>query len=307
MAKKEGAELHTGYYSSMAFGIVVSDAVKRVRVSVGELKTSKKLDEFALGAIHALAKLCKGETMDMFGLYKIEAAEWQVLVKDWLARVQKKIPAESREAYVKNVEADLALILKAASEMPEFMWRKDALARTIQVSFPSQAALDAAMKAAEKKHPVDLGSALGKYLDKCIADLTGGKPAAAADAESDEDEEEADETDEVAVGQTSVSLQLSMREDGSFSLSTTDFEPFSTAAFAEEEQEVTAYALETGIERFLKKVKHPLRKAMSFDSESSLFSASSDDLEAIKQLAGIVVEFAAKEELREEYMRVDDA
>lgn len=305
MAKKVGAELHTGYDSSMAFGIVVSDAVKRVRTSVGALKTSKTVDEFALGAIHALAKLCKGETMDLFGLYKIEAAEWQAQVKDWLARVQKKVPADSREAFVKNVEADMAVILKSASEMPEFMWRKDSLARTIEVSFPSQAALDTAMKAAEKKHPVELGSALAKYLDKCLGNLVG-KEAAVEPLEED-DESEDDDAEESSVSQTNVTMQLSIREDGSFSLSTDDFEPFSTPAFAEEDQEVTAYALETALERYLKKVKHPLRKELSFDSESSLLAASSDSAEAIGMLAQLLITFATSDELRGEWMRVDDA
>jgi hypothetical protein len=71
------------------FNAVVSAAVDKVRTTIGQLSTSRKADEYAPGAIHALRKLCEDEAdANLLGVYRPEVEEWRDCLFQWFDRVK---------------------------------------------------------------------------------------------------------------------------------------------------------------------------------------------------------------------------
>jgi hypothetical protein len=151
---------------SFSAGIVL--AVQLVRAHVAILPTRDEVNEYAPGAIHALRKLCEGERPSGH-IYKVEVEEWRDLTLQWLDRVEEKIPPNLRAEYRAHLEEDFRVILTAAGGM--LFSRREANMRYLPVPFDSEEALRAARAAAERKHPVRLGSALHEYLKECIRKL----------------------------------------------------------------------------------------------------------------------------------------
>lgn len=285
MSKIYSPQLHGNENASIEFGAAIVGAVQSVREQIASLETSRKADEYAPGAIHALRKLCEGEG-ESGHIHRVEVEEWQATFFAWFQRVKKHFSASLAKKFQANAEDDFRTILKCADGLPEYYWRKDATKRHIQVSFPNEASLEAAIDAADEKHPVDLGSALHKYLESCVAELVGGKkqPAKAKQAAPPPTETE------------SLTIRFFPGPKQS-SLSVDDFACFDNTEDLEQDIVVTAYDVEDAVKKYLKAAAPKIRKSLRFDCESSLFVVRSADLSALAAVAAALYALAADHEL----------
>jgi hypothetical protein len=284
MSKISSAQLHGNENAAIMFGAALAGAVQDVRAHIADLATSRKADEWAPGAIHALRKLCEGER-ESGQIHRGEVEEWQATFFAWFQRVKKRFPATLAQKFQANAEDDFRTILKCATGMPEYFWRPDVHKRHIQISFENAAALQAARDAAEEKHPVDLGSALHKYLESCVAELVGKKrPAKTKKAAPPPAETE------------SLTIRFSPGGKQS-SLSIDDFSCFDTPENLEQDIVVTAYDVEDAVKKYLKAASPKILKSLRFDCESSLFVVRSKDPSALATVVTALYALAADHEL----------
>jgi hypothetical protein len=284
MSKIHSAELHRNENASILFGAALVGGVQHVRAHIAHLATSRKADEWAPGAIHALRKLCDGEK-ESGQIHRIEVEEWQATFFAWFARVKKHFPANVAKKFQANAEDDFRTILKCATEMPEGFWRDEVPKRHIQISFKTYEALEAARDAAEEKHPVDLGSALHKYLESCVAELVGQKRPVKTKA---------------APPPAEVAPSLTIRffpEAKHSSLSIDDFACFDTVEDLEQDIVVTAYDVEDAVKKYLKANSPEILKSLRFDCESSMFVVRSKDPSALATVVAALYALAADQEL----------
>lgn len=283
MSKIYSAELHGNENASIQFGAAIVGAVQSVRQGMANLETSRKADEYAPGAIHALRKLCEGEK-ESGHIHRIEVEEWQASFFAWFNRVKKHFPDKLAKKFQTNAEDDFRAILKCATEMPESYWRREVPKRHIQLSFENDAALKAARHAAEEKHPVDLGSALHKYLQSCIAELMGQKVPRQADTGPPPADTE--------------SLTIRFSSDGKqFSLSLNEFGCFDTPEDLAQDIVITAYDVEDAVKKYLKANSPKILKSLRFDCESSLFVVRSADPSALAAVVAALYAMAADHDL----------
>jgi hypothetical protein len=287
MSKIHSAELHGNENASIEFGAAMVGAVQSVRESIAALATSRKADEYAPGAIHALRKLCEGEQASG-QIHRVEVEEWQATFFAWFERVKKHFPAKLAKPFQANAEDDFRTILKCATKMPESFWRNEVPKRHIQIAFKDAAALEAARDAAEEKHPVDLGSALHKYLESCIKELVGRKSPAQTKAAPLKKRED---------GQARMPILRLSPSGKQFSLSTDDFGCFDTPENLEQDIVVTAYDVEDALKKHLRKNSPKILKSLRFDCESSLFVVRSADPSALAVAASALYAMAADLEL----------
>lgn len=284
MSKIHSAQLHGNENAGIEFGAAIAGAVQRVREQIAALKTSRKADEYAPGAIHALQKLCDGE--DESGqIHRIEVEEWQATFFAWFQRVKKHFPPKLVKKFQANAEDDFRTILKCATGLPEYYWRSDVPKRHIQISFENEAVLDAARDAAEEKYPVDLGSALHKYLESCVAELVGKKRPA--------------KTKQGAPPPTATeSLTIRFFPSGKHhSLSIDDFACFDRPENLEQDIVVTAYDVEDAVKKYLKAAAPKILKSLRFDCESSMFAVRSANVSALTTVVAALYALAADHEL----------
>jgi hypothetical protein len=278
MSKIYSAQLHGNENAGIEFNVVILKALQVVRDQMAELATSRKADEYAPGAIHALRKLCEGEKEP--GIHRLEVEEWEATFFAWFERVKKHFPAGLRNKFLANAKADFLALLKCADEMPEYFWREDIEKRHVQIEFKDEAALEAARDAAEKKHPVDLGSALQKYLESCIAKLVGKKSST---------KKATSESPPVA----DPALALRFTFDGKRSeLTIDDFSCFNRPDDVAQDIVVSAYDVEDALKKYLKARSPQTLKALRFGSESSLFVVSSADPAALVAVVAALHELA---------------
>lgn len=280
MSKIFSAELHRNENASLMFGAALAGAVQHVRAHIADLATSRKADEWAPGAIHALRKLCEGE--DQSGqIYRSEVEQWQATFFAWFERVQKYFPPKLVKKFQANAEDDFRTILRCASNMPDNYWRDEAPKRHIQISFENAAALEAARDAAEEKHPVDLGSALHTYLESCVAELVGGKKPARPKKASPS-----------PAATQSLTIRFFPGRKHS-SLSVDDFSCFDTTENLVQDIVVTAYDVEDAVKKYLQGASPKVLKSLRFDCESSLFVVRSTQPSALAAVVAALYALAA--------------
>ena len=289
MAKTYSAEMHRNENASIQFNACVIGVLNDVRQTVANLTDSRKADEYALGAIHALRKVCEGER-ECSSLPRAEVQEWEQVFWAWFERVQNKFTPAIAKKLRANADDDFRVLLLVAVDLPEYFWRKASLQRAVQVTFSTDKQLEAARRAAEKKYPVDLGSALHQYLERCAAELTNGKASAAAT----EEEETLTTGDQLAI-------RYGITDNGRHSLSVDDFACFETAEEREQGISVTGYDVEEGVKKYLKKNAPAANKRVRLDSESSLFCAYAAEPAALSVVADILFHFAADQSLFAQY------
>jgi len=255
-----------------------------VREQIASLATSRKADEWAPGAIHALRKLCEGER-ESGQIHRLEVEEWQATFFAWFERVKKHFPPKLVKKFQANAEDDFRTILKCADGLPEYYWRSEAPKRHIQVSFKNEAALDAARDAAEEKYPVDLGSALHNYLESCVKELVGGKKKAAKPKAAPP-----------PVETQSLTIRFFPGAKHS-SLSVDDFSCFDSAENLEQDIVVTAYDVEDAVKKYLKAAAPKILKSLRFDCESSMFVVRSANPSALASVVAALYALAADHEL----------
>ena len=289
MAKTYSAKMHGNENASIQFNACILNVLDHVREGVGNLVDSRKADEYALGAIHALRKLCDGERLSA-PLARSEVKEWEETFWAWFERVQKKLDPKIAKQLRANAADDFRVLNAAAADLPEYFWREDSLKRSIQITLPSGKQLQAAFSAAERKHPVSLGSALHNYLERCVAELIGGAT-----------KHQTEESAEVEEAGDRLAMSYMPGERGQHSLCVDDFACFETAEEREEDVSVTGYDVEEGVKKYLKKNAAAVSKKVQLDSESSLFSAQSKELAALAQVVEILCQFAADKELFAQY------
>lgn len=288
MAKSYSAKLHGNENGSIEFGACVYGVLREVRKSIANLADSRQVDEYAPGAIHALRKLCEGESCG--SLARLELKEWEQTFFAWFDRVQKKLSPAVAKQFRAHAEEDFRILGKAAVDLPEYFWREQANERSILVTFESEEVLDAVRDAAEEKHPVDLGNALHKYLEQCAADLLDSSP--------DGDDEAMDDEEELP---PRLAVIFMPTESGKYSLCVDDFGCFHTDEDREEGHSVTGYDVEDAVKKYLKKNAAATAKKVRFDSESSMFCARSKEVAALTQVTEILCQFAADQELFGQY------
>ncbi len=284
MAKIFSADLHCNENASIEFGAAIVGAVQNVRQSIAILANSRKADEYAPGAIHALRKLCAGEGKSSH-IHRLEVEEWHETFLAWFSRVKRWFPKELVEEFRANAEADFRILLKCASDTPESFWRKDVSARHIQISFPSDAALKAAREAADQKHPVKLGSALHKYLEVCVSQLI------------DEESREPSSTPASTIESNDLSLRLAIDDKKIASLNIDQFHCFDRPADLEQDIVVTAYDVEDALKGYLTDNAPDVLKAVQFDCESSLFVVRSSDRLVIANVIAGLLELVSDQDL----------
>jgi hypothetical protein len=284
MSKIYSAQLHGNENAGIEFGAAIVGAVQSVREQIAALETSRIADEWAPGAIHALRKLCEGEA-ESGQIHRVEVEEWQATFFAWFERVKKHFPPKLVKKFQANAEDDFRTILKCATGMPEYFWRPDVPKRYVQISFKNEAALDAARDAAEEKYPVDLGSALHKYLESCVAELVGERRPAKTKKATPPPAEAASLTIRFFPGGKQSSLSID------------DFACFDTPENLEQDIVVTAYDVEDAVKKYLKVNSSKILKSLRFDCESSMFAVRSAHPAALATVVAAIHALAADHEL----------
>lgn len=306
MTKIFSSDMHGNDNASMSFNAAVlramSGVCEMVRSDIDNLSKSRKADEYAPGGIHALRMLCEGGfDENRYGshyLVREEVEEWQEIFFAWFDRVKRHYPDEYRDQFLANAEDDFRVILECSRSpggSPGW-WRKRAAERFIKIKFESPEAKETARRAANEKHPVDLGSALYIYLEKCIAQLLD-EPV---------DENKAAETDHPAEKRPDfdmLSARMMWEENGKLWLYLNCFECFDTPEDLEQDIVTSAYDVEEALQNYLKEHHTKILKQLKFDSESSMFCVSSKRPEALSLVTEVLLRFAADRELYLQYHR----
>ena len=290
MATIYSSDLHRNENASITFGAAIVGAVWNVRSSISDLAHSRKADEYAPGAIHALRKLCEGESeMDCGHIHRQEVEEWRSTFRAWFDRVKRLFPAKLAKKFLANAEDDFRAILACSVEMPESYWRGSVDERHIQITFKNDNALKAARSAAEAKHPVKLGSALHKYIEACIDTLVGNLPQAPHAASATDD------------SQPAVFAPRVTRQDGSWLVYLDQFDCFDSSQDLEQDIVTTAYDIEDAVRNYMS-ANHPAAaKALRYNSESSLFCVRVASLAALSTLLSTLLLLATDHQLMAQY------
>jgi hypothetical protein len=164
------AEPYRNENADISFGAALVGAVQAIRQDIATLAERKEVDEYAPGSLHALRKLCEGEERSLH-IHKQEVMEWRETMFHWLDRVEASIPRKLRAEFRLKLEEDFRVILASAGGSPVLFSREEANTRYLPVPFASDEALQKARAAADRKYPVELGSALHEYLEECIRKL----------------------------------------------------------------------------------------------------------------------------------------
>lgn len=290
MASIYSSDLHGNENASITFSAAILGAVWKVRSSIPHLAHSRKADEYAPGAIHALRKLCEGEGEKVCGhIHRQEVEEWRSTFRAWFDLVKRLFPAKLAKKFLANAEDDFQAILACSVQMPESFWRNSVDERHIQITFKNDNALEAARSAAEEKHPVKLGSALHKYIQSCIDTLVGNMPPAPNTATETED------------AQPAVFAPRVTRQDGSWLLYLDQFDCFDSSQDLEQDIVTTAYDIEDAVRNYVS-VNHPAAaKALRYNSESSLCCMRASNLAALSTLLKALLLLATDHQLLAQY------
>jgi hypothetical protein len=340
VAKDQPTEMHGDYYSSMMFKIAATGTMERIREDMENLPRLRKVDVLVAGSIHALRKLCDGEEpghlLD-FRLYKSEVETWRETFFAWFNPVKGKFSPKTRKQFLANAEDDFRVLMDFASKDGRYPF-KPPTERWIRVTFDDQEAKEIACKAAEVKHPVELGHALSQYLDRCILELVEGPiddtihvslanakaletaRKAAREAHPVEYGDPLHEYIKQSVGSmvdgwkastserapqesslpAAVSPSLLRHDDGSLSLCLSEFTALDDND--DEDWELTAYDVESAVKAYLKERRPSCITKLNFDSESSMFCVTSTSVSALGNVADVIFRFLADEKLRSKYI-----
>lgn len=290
MSKIYSAEIHKNENASIIYGGLVINVIREIRTSVGALKDSKKADECAPGALHALRKLCEGEDRT-FNASKAEVAEWNEVFFTWFNRVKRHIPEELREHFKENLTRDFEIISQHADDRPEWEWRKQSLERRLTLTLENESMLNAYGQAAEEKHPVKLGNALHEYLKNCLTALIDKAV-----------DNKAEEAPDLSPAPAALVPAFSMAEDGMYRYSLSDFRFFDTPEKAAQEILVNAYDLEDALKKYLKDTGSKTLSGIKFDCESSEFLAFSEDVSKLAALNAILLMLGSDKTLQQKYL-----
>jgi hypothetical protein len=171
----------------------------------------------------------------------------------------------------------------------ESFWRKSVDERHIRIIFRNENALKAARSAAEERHPVELGSALHKYIAACIETLVGNPPQAPSAAHATDDSQP-------AVFAPRVTIQ-----DGSWLLYLDRFDCFDTSEDLEQDIVINAYDIEDAVQNYMS-ANHPAAaKRLRYGSESSLFCVGVSNLAALSTLLETLLLLATDRQLLVQY------
>lgn len=296
MAKYSG-KLNGNYNSSMSFNISIKRVIDWVRQDISYLAKSRKADEYAPGAIRALSKICQGEKCKHlidYDLYDSEVESWKNIFFSWFNRVKRHYGEEERELFVKNAENDFKILLEAAKSGPKEYWEEKSLIRSFPIQFETQEKLDSARKAAEIKHPVELGSAIHKYIYRCIDELF----------EEDQVKESEHQKESLKYQQTEITAPKLMRhEDGMFSLMLDNFDAFDEEEDIEQEILLNGYNVDNAIKSYFTEHKDNCLNDLNFDSESSLFCVRSANTSSLLKVTELFYKFFEDCSLRRKYLR----
>lgn len=287
MPKITTADLHQNDASSSAFSVCILSLLAWVRQYMATLEASRKADEQAPGSLHALRKLCDGESQ-MWQvrsyLHRSEIEEWQEIFFAWLNRVNRWIPKELQADFKKNAEDDFRVLLELAGNGSDASWRKKSLERSIKITFESDEALKKARKLADEKYPVKLGSALHKYIDAAIQDLQGL---------------ETPQQSVQVVATPRPLISIDRNESGVYSILLDDFAAFEDAELKEQGVEITAYDLEDCLRSLAGK---RVLAAKDFDCESSMFVFRSKKQEKVQLVLKLLCDLLDDVGLRDEHL-----
>ncbi len=287
MAKIFSSELHRNENASIQFGGMIVVAVHNVRQSISYLAKSRKADEYAPGAIHVLRKLCEGEGSSYGQIHRKEVEAWKTCFFAWFKRVERWFPDECVDDFLSNAEDDFRVILECSDNMPECLWRKKADERDIRITFRNDAALKAARKAADEKHPVQLGSALHEYIGRCIATLVE-EPAHGTQTNA--------QVDGTPLS-GSIAPRFMQYDDGTFAMCLDNFDCFDSVDELAQDIVTTAYDIEGAVRHHINANCPELLSGIHFDCESSVFCARSAHLESIVIVTEVLIGLATDREL----------
>lgn len=274
------SEIQKNDYASLAFAGLMKVAVQRMRESIDFYRDLDKINSSILGEIRALSLLCPhcAEATIMTQ----EATEWKAVLLDYFERHKQKIPKKFREQFFENLTADLDNIIAHSLSLPLWLWEDEAKKREIVVKVKNQALKDQYIALAEKKYS-KLGGALENYLTECLENLLE-----TSEKSSENNAEEIQKSPKsVCFSPTFLPL-----EEGKYSYLVDDFQCFLTEKQRKQDKEISAYDVEKKVKKYIKGQNKDLLKKLSFDCESSLFSVQSDDLQALNELNGVLLQLS---------------
>ncbi|MEQ8791692.1 MAG: hypothetical protein RIC55_35845 [Pirellulaceae bacterium] len=287
MAKVSSGELHRNENAAIQFGAAIVVAVRNVRATMPQLISSRKADEYAPGALHALRKLCEGEGQ-CGHIHRQEVEEWRTCFLAWFNRVKRWFPKQYADPFLAHAQDDFRVLLACANDAPESFWREKSHERDIVVTLKTQQALDDARRAAQQQHPVELGSALHKYLERCIAGLLEAPAEQRPPASPAESPAAADQ----------LAPRITLHADRTFSLRLDDFTCFDTAENLEQDIVTTAYDVEDAVRNYLAAKYLDNKPAdLHYACESSQFCVYCPHIETLAIITEALIRLAADRDL----------
>jgi hypothetical protein len=280
MGKIFSGELHRNENAAMSFGGLIYDAVRSLRLYMSRLAGSRKADEGAPGALHALRKLCEGEKQ-CGGIHRVEVEEWKCCFDAWFTRVKRHFPAKFANEFSAKAADDFRVIFESADEQPEYFWRPWVKKRFHRIIFDSDDHFEKAMAASKEKH----GIHFDEFLKRSVAGLLGNdvRPEPVVKVAK-------------AASHGSVVVRF-MANGNELTLMVTGFECFQSAADLEQDIVSNAYTVEEAVKNYLKRHSPAARKSLRFDSESSMLVIRSTEMEAFSGAISALARLAADPEL----------
>ncbi|MCP1996316.1 hypothetical protein [Flavobacterium sp. HSC-61S13] len=287
------SEIHKNDFSAMGFYGAMNYSVKQIREAIGFYKNLRKVNTSIFGDIHALSLLSVHSNNFDIPIIQKEAEEWKEILLKYFERIQKKIPEEIREEFKQNLSKDLEIIISKGKDYPEYRWKERYYQREITLTIKNEELKDRYEKLAEEIYKGKLGNALHNYIHDCLEKLDNGGQEKLINS---------DATD----NQKSIIFNPTYFKSNNteFTYLLNDFNFFLNKAELENEVEINAYDIEKSINLFLADNDKSLLKHLRFDTESSLLSVQSDEIEHLITLNEYLLKIATDINLKMKYLTI---
>ncbi len=272
-------EIQKNDYSAMSFYDAMSHNVKRIRESIDFYKKLRKVNTSIFGYIKALALLCEYSNDFDHPIIKVEAKQWQEIILKYLKRINKKIPEEIRDEFIRNIEKDLETIVSKGHDYPEYLWKDKSLEREIRITVKNQEIKKRYEEIIENmdEYKDRLGNPISNYIKDCLERLEGEPKCEKCEAEPSYVKP--------------ISPIIFKNKENNYTYLLNDFSFLLSEEDLENNKEINAYDLEKSIVHLLEDKDKNLLKKLSFDCESSLFSVQAREMETLNKLNKYILDF----------------
>ncbi len=288
------SEIVKNDFAAMGFYDVMNYSVKQIRENIDHYKDLRKINTSIFAYIYALCVLSEHANNFDVPINLKEVIEWKEILLKYFDRIQKKIPEDIRDDFKQNLQKAIDIIISKAKDYPEYLWIDQYHEREIKIRIKNKELKKKYLKAAEEneKYKNMLGNALHNYLTDCLEAL------------ENIENEKIETSPAIEKKQFVFSPTYIKSSSREFSYLLDNFYFFLGEEEIENQTEINAYDIECAIKLFLKDVDQNLLSKLRFDTESSLLSVQTNDIQYLIELNSYLLQIATDENLKNKYLNL---